>query len=131
MDGVIGFGLIVDWPFSSMILSDTDPELDSLFRSESLLKAKIVSPVHRLINGLFVWEIFFKDFWTPILGCVNHFRCMLSADVSGLVGHSFVLVDVNNALRDLMRTRMSCLFFLSSYLMIVFKELIVLGVIFM
>ena len=35
--------------------------------------------------------------------------------LSGLIGHSFAFVGVNSALQGVMRTRMSCLFFLSSF----------------
>ena len=100
-----------------MILSAADPEPDSLPFSESSPKVKIVLPFYRLINGLFAWDVSLQ-LSSRISGSPPLDASMISVVrsrlmLSGLTGHSFAPVGVNNALRGVMRTRMSCLFFLS------------------
>ena len=56
-DGAKGSGSIVDRPLLWMILSAADPEPASSSLSELSAKVKMVLPVHRLIIGLFAWDV--------------------------------------------------------------------------
>ena len=48
---------MVDRPFLSMILSAADPDPASSSLSELSAKVKMVLPIHRLIIGLFAWDV--------------------------------------------------------------------------
>ena len=54
-DGAAGSGKMGDRPFLLMILSAADPEADS--SSFSGLSAKVKMVFHRLIIGLFAWDV--------------------------------------------------------------------------
>ena len=56
-DGAKGSGSIVDRPLLSMILSAADPEPASSSVSELSAKVKMVLRIHRLIIGLFAWDV--------------------------------------------------------------------------
>ena len=48
---------MVDRPLLSMILSAADPEPASSSLSEVSAKVKMVLPIHKLIIGLFAWDV--------------------------------------------------------------------------
>ena len=52
-----GSGSMAGRPFLSMVLSAADPEPASSPLSELSAKVKMVLPIHRLIIGLFAWEV--------------------------------------------------------------------------
>lgn len=68
--------------------------------------------------------IVFKDFWIPIFGYINDFRCMLLVDDVGINRIFFVFVGM------MIYIWMNYLFFLSNYLVILLKKLSVLGIAF-
>ena len=106
---------MVDRPFLSMILSAADPEPASSSLTELSAKVKMVLPVHRLIIGLFAWDVSLqlssRMSGSPPSSMISVVRSRLI--LSGLIGHSLPPFGVNNALRGVMCTRMSCLLFLS------------------
>ena len=65
---------MVHRPFLSMILSAADPEPAFSSLSELSTKVKMVLPIHRLIIGLFAWDIHlqlsFRMFGSPPSGAL-------------------------------------------------------------
>ena len=89
---------MVDRPFLSMILSAADPEPASSSLGELSAKLKKVLPFHRLIIGLFAWDVSLqlsRISGSPPLDAsmtsVVRSRLMLS----GLIGHSLAPFGVN------------------------------------
>ena len=108
---------MVDRPFLSMILSAADPEPASSSLSELSAKVKMVLPIHGLIIGLFAWDVSLQ-LSSRMSGSPPTDASMISVVrsrlmLSGLIGHSLAPFGVNSAFLGVMRTRTSCLFFLS------------------
>ena len=90
-DGAKGFGSMVDRPFLSMILSAADPEPASSSLSELSAKVKMVLPIHRLIIGLFAWDVSLQ-LSSRMSGSPPSDASMISVVrsrlmLSGLIGH--------------------------------------------
>ena len=115
-DGAVGSVSMVGRPFLSMLLSAADPEPDSSSFCGLSAKVKMVLPICSLI-GLFAWDVSLQ-LSSGMSGSPPLDASMISVArsrlMSGLIRHSFAPVGVNSALRGVMCTRMSCLFFLSS-----------------
>ena len=83
---------MVDRPFLSMILSAADPEPASSSLSELSAKVKMVLPIHRLIIGLFAWDVSLQ-LSSRMSGSPPSDASMISVVrsrlmLSGLIGHS-------------------------------------------
>ena len=99
-DGAKRSGSMVDRPFLSMILSAADPEPASSL-SELSAKVKMVLPIHRLIIGLFAWDVSLQ-LSSRMSGSPPSDASMISVVrsrlmLSGLIGHSLAPFGVNSA----------------------------------